>query len=190
MAVLGIVLGLAAPAFASEPQARNVSAPVNLCEREMIAASARTGVPLGVLYAVGLTESGSAGSMRPYALNIAGRTVQPARVDEAIAIVRREQKRGVRLIDVGCMQVNLHYHRDAFTSLKAMFDPALNVAYAAQFLKRLHARHGTWSMAVARYHAGHDNNVAQKRYVCSVIRRMVRSGFGKMTPQAASFCQT
>ncbi|MCP1200933.1 transglycosylase SLT domain-containing protein [Notoacmeibacter sp. MSK16QG-6] len=155
----------------------------------MIAASARSGVPLGVLYAVGLTESGSSSGMQPFALNIAGRTVQPNSLRDALATVRRERQRGVRLIDVGCMQINLHYHEKEFSSLPAMFDPHQNVAYAAGFLKRLRARHGTWSMAVARYHAGANNDSAQKRYVCSVIRRMIRSGFGEMTPQAAAFCR-
>jgi soluble lytic murein transglycosylase-like protein len=43
-------------------------------------------------------------------------------------------------------------------------------------------------MAVARYHAGPNNNPAQKRYVCAVIRNMVASGFGQWTPNAKSFC--
>ena len=154
----------------------------------MVAASARSGVPLGVLYAVGLTETGSSAGMRPFALNIEGRTVQPGSLGEAIRVVKREQGRGKKLIDVGCMQINLHYHRNAFSSLQSMFDPAANVAYAARFLKRLRARHGSWSMAVARYHAGAGNDAAQKRYVCAVIRRMVTTGFGRVTPRAAEFC--
>ena len=42
-------------------------------------------------------------------------------------------------------------------------------------------RHDTWSMAVARYHAGPDNDPAQKQYVCHVIANMVATGFGKWT---------
>ncbi|MDZ7712446.1 MAG: hypothetical protein U5L06_04740 [Rhodovibrio sp.] len=52
----------------------------------------------------------------------------------AIAEVRDLQARGVSNIDVGCMQVNLHWHGDAFESLEQAFDPAYNVAYAAAFL--------------------------------------------------------
>ncbi|WP_114389868.1 transglycosylase SLT domain-containing protein [Notoacmeibacter marinus] len=188
-----VVLPVAAlqPAFASEFDRRQIVSRTtpNLCEKEMIAASARSGVPLGVLYAVGLTESGAKSGMQPYALNVAGRTVRPSSLDAAMATVQRERRQGVRLIDVGCMQINLHYHRQAFASLRDMFDPAKNVAYAAGFLKRLHRQHGTWSMAVARYHAGANNDAAQKRYVCSVIRRMIRTGFGEMTPRAAAFCR-
>ena len=38
--------------------------------------------------------------------------------------------RGVRLMDVGCMQVNLQMHPDAFPSLDAAFDPAAIRAHA------------------------------------------------------------
>ncbi len=187
LALLGQSLA-PAPAYASRDRRTAAPPTQNLCEREMIAASARSGVPLGVLYAVGLTETGSSAGMQPYALNIEGRTVQPRSLEEALRIVHREQGRGATLIDVGCMQINLHYHQKSFDSLKAMFDPAENVDYAARFLQQLRWRHGTWSMAVARYHAGAGNDAAQKRYVCSVIRRMIDTGFGRVTPRAATFC--
>jgi soluble lytic murein transglycosylase-like protein len=62
-----------------------------------------------------------------------------------------------------------------------MLDPRANVQYAARFLKELRGRQGSWTMAVARYHAGPNNDPAQKRYVCTVIRNMVASGFGNWT---------
>ncbi len=43
-------------------------------------------------------------------------------------------------------------------------------------------------MAVARYHAGPDNDPAQKRYVCRVIANMVATGFGNWTRNARDFC--
>ena len=100
------------------------------------------------------------------------------------------QRRGVRLIDIGCMQINHHYHRENFSSDLAMFDPARNVDYAASFLKSLKKRHKTWAMAVASYHAGPDNDKAQKQYVCRVIGNMVASGTGKWTPAANRFCNS
>ena len=96
---------------------------------------------------------------------------------------------GAKLIDVGCMQVNHHFHARHFPSVEAMLEPAANVDYAARFLKKLKAREGTWTMAVARYHAGPDNDPAQKRYVCRVIANMVATGFGAWTPQSLSFCR-
>jgi soluble lytic murein transglycosylase-like protein len=86
------------------------------------------------------------------------------------------------------MQINHYYHGERFSSVEAMLDPAQNVDYAARFLKELREREGSWTMAVARYHAGPNNNPAQKRYVCAVIRNMVDSGFGQWTPNARSFC--
>lgn len=52
------------------------------------------------------------------------------------------------------MQVNLHYHGDAFTDLTEAFDPETNVAYAADFLKTLYQQTGSWSEATGRYHSG------------------------------------
>ncbi|WP_181705183.1 transglycosylase SLT domain-containing protein [Chthonobacter rhizosphaerae] len=155
----------------------------------MIQASKEWGVPLGVLYAVGLTESGRKESLSALALNVEGTSVFPDSRAAALRRVRSELARGRKLIDIGCMQINHHYHRDQFPSLEAMFEPRENVRYAARFLKELRQRQGNWTMAVARYHAGPNNDPAQKRYVCTVIRNMVASGFGNWTPNSSSFCK-
>src|SRR5262249_39368563 len=65
VAAVSMFSAAAAPARAAQ----------NACEREMVRAASAYGVPLGVLYAVGRTESGRGDSMRPNALNIEGRTV-------------------------------------------------------------------------------------------------------------------
>lgn len=163
--------------------------PSNICERQLAAAAAHENVPLGVLYAVGMTESGNKGSLHPYALNIAGKTVFAKSQAEALATFERARNKGIKLIDLGCMQVNHHYHGKNFTSPLAMLDPEANVAYAAKFLKELRDSEGSWTMAVARYHAGPDNNPAQKRYICAVITNLVATGFGAWTPEAKSFCR-
>jgi soluble lytic murein transglycosylase-like protein len=160
----------------------------SVCEREMTRASARYQVPLGVLYAVGMTETGRKGSLQPYAMNIEGRAHFAATASEAVRVFGQARGRGARLIDLGCMQINHHYHGDRFTSVEAMLDPGRNVDYAARFLRELREREGSWTMAVARYHAGPHNDPAQKRYVCAVIANMVASGFGAWTPNAKSFC--
>lgn len=159
-----------------------------VCEREMHAVSERYGIPLGVLYAVALTESGGERGLQPYVMNIAGKDVVATNLTDAMTRFRAARARGVKLIDLGCMQINHHYHGKAFASVEEMFDPHRNVDYAARFLLQLHARHQTWTMAVARYNAGPNNNVAQKRYVCRVIGNMVKSGLGSWTPNSADFC--
>jgi hypothetical protein len=71
----------------------------------------------------------------------------------AIAEVRELQARGISNIDVGCMQVNLHWHGEAFESLSQAFDPAHNVAYAAAFLLDLRASENSWTKAIGVYHS-------------------------------------
>ena len=160
----------------------------NPCEAEIMRAAERHGVPEGILYAVGLTETGRRGSLHPNALNIAGRPVFAGSVREAVREFDRAREQGIRLIDLGCMQINYHYHAEHFPTVEAMLDPRRNVDYAARFLAQLKTRHDTWSMAVARYHAGPDNDPAQKRYVCRVVANMVATGFGQWTPAARDFC--
>jgi soluble lytic murein transglycosylase-like protein len=161
----------------------------NVCEREMARAAREHGVPLGVLYAVGLTETGRGDSLRPYALNIEGRAVYDIDKRQALATFERARQGGARLIDVGCMQINHHFHARHFGSVEDMLDAARNVDYAARFLRDLKAREGNWTMAVARYHAGPNNDPAQKRYVCRVITNLVTTGFGQWTEAARAFCQ-
>ena len=185
-------LGLiAAAAFSSDAFARAGStiAPPGPCEREMIRASKQHNVPVNVLYAVGLTETGRKQALQPYAMNIEGASAFPADLDDALKRFRAARASGVKLIDIGCMQINHHYHASAFGDVTSMFDPARNVDYAARFLKTLRAQEGSWTMAVARYHAGPRNTVAQKRYVCAVIVNMVASGLGAWTPAASAFCK-
>jgi hypothetical protein len=159
------------------------------CEREMARAAELYGIPLGILYAVGLTETGRRGALYPYALGAEGQTVFAKNKEDAMASFEAMRHRGVKLIDLGCMQINHYYHGEKFDSVQAMFDPAKNVDYAARFLKELKQREGNWTMAVARYNAGPNNQPAQKRYVCHIVAHLVSSGFGAWTEKARAFCQ-
>jgi len=170
--------GAPAPAFASS----------NACEPEILRAADRYGIPVGILYAVGLTETGKRGSLQPNALNIEGNAIFPPSPQAAARLFAEARRNGAKLIDVGCMQINHHYHGKAFADVSEMLDPRRNVDYAARFLADLHRRHVSWSMAVARYHAGPDNDPAQKKYVCRVITNMVATGFGSWTANARRFC--
>lgn len=145
-------------------------------------------MPEGILYSVGLTETGKRGSLQPWALNVEGKAVFAASRKDAILTFAAAREQGATLIDLGCMQINHHYHGDQFASPDEMLNPKKNVEYAAKFLSRLHAKHVTWTMAVARYHAGPNNDPAQKRYVCRVISNLVATGYGQWTPAASEFC--
>ena len=159
------------------------------CEQEMARAASTTGVPLNVLYSVGLTETGQRGELGPYEMNVDGRDVHSNSLAEAMARFAAAKAGGAKFIDVGCMQINVHFHGARFRSLVEMFDPARNVDYAASFLKTLKAQVGSWTLAVARYNAGPGNPAAEQTYVCAVIRNMVASGFGQWTARARALCR-
>jgi soluble lytic murein transglycosylase-like protein len=162
----------------------------NACEREMLRASRDHNIPINVLYAVSLTETGRGGKLDPFAINVEGKAAFSRTRAEAMDKVARARAQGAKLIDIGCMQINHHFHGAKFGSLADMFEPARNVDYGARFLIELKQREGSWTKAVARYHAGPGNLPAQKTYVCSVIRNMVASGLGSWTDNAKSFCMT
>lgn len=116
-------------------------------------------VPRMLLHAVSLAESGRWDSERrasfawPWTVTAHGKGRYYPDRKTAIAEVRKLQTAGVRNIDVGCMQINLNYHKDAFKNLNDAFDPVINATYAAKFLKKLRKDAGSWAHAVGRYHS-------------------------------------
>ncbi len=126
-------------------------------------------IPQGLLTAISLAESGRAAGPDnqlhawPWTINVNGRGRFFETKDEAIAETRRLLDAGERSIDVGCMQVNLRYHPNAFQTMEDAFDPATNVAYGAKFLSELHGLQGSWSKAVERYHSSDDGRREQYR---------------------------
>ena len=181
---LASVAALALATFTFDAQAQQAGR----CEMQIQAAARKYGIPEGILYSVGLTETGRKGSLSAYAMNVEGKAYFASSLPEALQLFAQAKKSGAKLIDIGCMQINHHFHGREFGSVEEMFDPAKNVQYAALVLKRLHDQHETWTMAVARYHAGPNNNPAQQRYVCRVIANLVATGFGKWTSAASTFC--
>ena len=94
-----------------------------------------------------------------------------------MAAVNAHRARGARSIDVGCMQVNLLHHGDAFASLEEAFDPAANARYAAAFLQRLLAQTGSWPRAAAGYHSLTPDVGAE--YARKVLAVWARPGLGE-----------
>jgi hypothetical protein len=145
-----------------------------LCMRTVVQAERREGIPARLLGAVALAESGrpdSRGSAIvawPWTVMAEGTGRYFETKAEAVAEVAKLRARGVRNIDVGCMQINLMYHPDAFASLDAAFDPAENVAYGATLLKSLRQSSGSWSKAVAQYHSQDDER--GRGYMARVMR--------------------
>jgi hypothetical protein len=109
------------------------------------------------LSAISLVESGRKvkGTIvaHPWTINANGKPYVFSSKQEAITMVQRLRQKGIRSIDVGCMQVNLKQHPKAFPTLDAAFDPETNIAYAAKFLKTKKLDKGSWGKAVAHYHS-------------------------------------
>lgn len=130
-----------------------------LCERAGAAAEKEHGLPDGLLLAIGRVESGRwdphLGRVTPWpwAVNVAGAGNLSASRDGAIGAVRDAQASGQRNIDVGCFQVNLMHHPNAFATLDDAFDPYTNARYAARLLVSAKQRLGTWTAAVEAYHS-------------------------------------
>ncbi len=136
---------------------RTIADPSSLCEEAIRFASDREQVPLSVLSAIALNESGrkGAGGFRawPWTVNMEGKGVWFDGPDEALAYARREFDRGARSFDVGCLQINYRWHGQNFASIEQMFDPTSNAIYAARFLRALYAERGSWEAAAGAYHS-------------------------------------
>ena len=140
-------------AVASPPQS-----PSLLCDTAIVGAERAVRLPLRLLGAIAEVESGrldDAGNVRPWpwTINAEGTGQFFATKRQAIDAVRALQTEGVRSIDVGCMQVNLMHHPNAFASLDEAFDPTSNALYAARFLNTLYGISGSWVQATAAYHS-------------------------------------
>jgi hypothetical protein len=153
-AVAALVLVLAAAPAWAEP-----NTPYAACEAAIAAAQKAPRLPDKLMPAISRVESGRLDPLTkqvrawPWTINMEGAGFFFDSKAQAIDAVRTLQARGVRSIDVGCMQVNLMHHPNAFASLDEAFDPATNARYAARFLSALFRQTGDWSLATANYHS-------------------------------------
>lgn len=164
VACFSIVVAAGAPA-AAEDAGEEVSLQ---CLRFLQVYERSFTIPQGLLTAISLVESGRQGIADhtvawPWTINVNGQGRYFETKDEAVAETRKLLDSGQRSIDVGCMQINLRYHPNAFRSIEDAFDPATNVAYGAQYLASLHRLQGSWAKAVERYHSSDDGRREQYR---------------------------
>ncbi len=138
-----------------------------LCDAAARRASAETGVPLSVLSAITLTETGKRrdGRLRPWPWTVTmegeGRWFDGRAAARHFAETRHGL--GARSFDIGCFQLNYRWHGEHFASIDAMFDPLTNARYAAGFLARLYREMGDWSVAAGAYHSRTPRHAARYR---------------------------
>ena len=149
--------GSRAPARAATMQSND------LCQTATAAAERASGVPDELLGAISRVESGrydrQADAVRawPWTINAEGVGHFYASKAEAVTAAHDFQSAGIRSIDIGCMQINLMFHPDGFSSLDQAFDPATNAVFAAHFLTDLFHQTGSWPHAAAAYHSQTPN---------------------------------
>ncbi len=129
------------------------------CDEGIASAEVSYGIPWRLLRAIARVESGredpKTGTVVPWpwTLNVEGEGQFHASKAEALAALNQLRDQGTENVDVGCMQINLYYHKGVFTSMDQALDPKRNTQYGASFLRALYAATGSWPEAVRRYHS-------------------------------------
>ena len=202
MRTLGLALLLAlaalAPARAEEPAGGPppVASPTSwdekqaaACNAAIVSAEAKYAIPHGLLHSIAMVESGrpitSMQDIKPWPWTINADGDGYFLQSKAAALVWLQQAftRGVRFTDVGCMQVNLQYHPQAFASLDEAFDPVANADYGARFLKQLHDQAGgDWNVAVGWYHSQTPDLAADYRSKVAAVGAGIVRGIGGPVP--------
>lgn len=157
---LGLALALIAPATAAaEP---------TLCETAAQQAAAEFAVPLVLMQAIAMVETGrsqGAGDLRPWpwTLNVNGDGHWFSNADQAATYLSTALAAGAGRVDVGCFQLNVRWHGDRFATPGAMLDPLANARHAAGFLAALQRETGDWLTAAGAYHSRRPDHAAAYR---------------------------
>jgi hypothetical protein len=164
---------------------------VDLCAAAIAETERQSRIPARLLAAVATVESGRWDKAArksvswPWTVTAEGEGKFFVTREKAIRAVRIMRRAGIRNIDVGCMQINLAYHPNAFASLNDAFDPIENAAYAAVLLASLRVNKRSWLRAVQFYHS--SNPERQARYGDKVFKAWrairVREARGRLKAQ-------
>ena len=160
-----------------------------LCTAALRQAEQHYHLPHALLESIGKAESGrpitSLADVRawPWTIDADGNGLFLESKAAAIAWMRSQASK-YSFVDVGCMQVDLHYHPDAFASIEDAFDPAANANYAARLLLDLYRGEasGSWDVAVGLYHSQTPILAAQYRDRVALIGSAVLHGVLRGVP--------
>ena len=134
-------------------------------------------IPSNTLLAIALVESGVTckGSdfrlRHPWpwtvSLNTQGSGVHFTNKIDAKQYLKQHFKKGISNIDVGCMQINVMYHKHNFDSIDAILDMNKNIEYAAKQIHGKYKRYNSWNKAVASYHS--NNPIKGQQYLLRIL---------------------
>jgi hypothetical protein len=132
----------------------------NVCTSHIQRIERQEGIPRNLLAAMARVESGRYNKAKnavepwPWTVQSQGKSNYFETKSEAVAHVKALQKKGIKNIDIGCMQMNVEHHGHKFSSIEEMFEPAHNVGRGAEYLKQLKTgKNNAWSTAVGNYHS-------------------------------------
>ncbi len=193
MRILGVAIAtwFWIAAVGAQASTSPIATPHALCETAIVTAEYVERIPARLLAAIAEQETGrfdpATGTIRPWpwSINAEGAGQYFAAKHEAVAAVRALQAQGVRSIDVGCMQINLLHHPDAFLNLEEAFDPRRNALYAARFLNALYTNHKDWPLAIGAYHS--ETPALGGAYRALVMARWQRPDFLRSVPASAAY---
>jgi soluble lytic murein transglycosylase-like protein len=166
--ILLAMMAILAPGQVRADLSPILSQPAGQACRQAVAAAERAhGIPVHLLAAIARVESGrrdqSSGTFDPWpwTINFDGQGSFYDNKTQAVAAASSMRPKVTKSIDVGCMQISLTNHPDAFATMEQAFDPFANADYGARFLVQLFAKTGSWPKAVEWYHSatpelGHD----------------------------------
>ena len=119
-----------------------------------------------ILYAVALVESAkSSGSTHvtpwPWSLNKSGKSIIPASQQEGRTLLNKFLAEGHRNIDVGLMQINLHWQGHRVDNPEQLLNPVTNLQIGALVLaEAIHSVPNDLALGIGRYHSWHNISAA------------------------------
>ncbi len=151
-----IILTMSFLILAKEAFADNTDK-LKLCENTIESIELQTDIPKGLLLGIGKVEAirkiNNKYIIWPWTINHAGKSLFFDNKEQMKNYVFKNLKRKDFNIDVGCMQINIKWHKNNFKKISDMFEVNPNISYAASFLKQLKNKHGSWDKAIKHYHS-------------------------------------
>lgn len=111
-----------------------------------------------ILYAVALIESAKKKDLKaitpwPWAINKSGKAILPASKHEANIILTKTLAEGNRHIDIGLMQINLHWHGHRVDKPEHLLNPSINLELGAKLLSEaIQSAPNDLELGIGRYH--------------------------------------
>lgn len=154
--IASIIFTLSFLILVEEALADNIDK-LKLCENTIESVELQTDIPKGLLLGIGKAEASRKINNKyiiwPWTINHAGKSLFFDNKEQMKNYVFKNLKRKDFNIDVGCMQINIKWHKNNFKKISDMFEVNPNISYAASFLKQLKNKHGSWDKAIKHYHS-------------------------------------